>query len=133
MNVLNLYHLKGVIPENAVYIGRANAKFNLPNSGWGNPFFLSDPSLREEIYVQYKNWLDEQVASNKITVERLLTLEGKDLVCFCAPKLCHGHALKEKVEWAVQQRDASLHENTIAATIDLPVAVERKTSRWKRV
>lgn len=132
MNILNLYHLKGVIPENAVYIGRANTKFNLPNSGWGNPFFLSDPSLREDIYVQYENWLDEQVAQNKITVERLLTLEGKDLVCFCAPKLCHGHALKEKVQWAVHQRDQIVKENTIAPVEDLPVAGQ-KTSRWKRV
>lgn len=128
MNVLNLYHLKGVIPENAVYIGRANAKFNLPNSGWGNPFFLSDPNLREKVYAKYATWLDEQVASKKITVERLLSLEGKDLVCFCSPKLCHGHALKEKVEWAIQQRDNPVQGCAPCET----ASPAEKTSRWKR-
>ena len=130
MNILNLYHLKGVVPDNAVYIGRANAKFNLPNSGWGNPFFLSDPSLRNEVYAQYKQWLDEQVANNTITIERLLTLEGKDLVCFCAPKLCHGHALKEKVEWAVEQRNAQAVEPR-ATPPEQPTAPVA-TGRWKR-
>lgn len=128
MAVLNIYHLKGVIPKDAVYIGRANRKLNLPDSGWGNPFVLNDPTQRELVCAQYQQWLDVQVSTGAITVEQLLTLANKDLVCFCAPKMCHGHVLAEKVAWAQQQREACQTPPVSTETSSAP-----KVSRWKRV
>lgn len=132
MKVLNIYHTKGVVPDNAVYIGRANAKLKLPNSGWGNPFVLKNESEREAVVETYRQWLDKQVSTGAITVEKLLTLAGKDLVCFCAPKACHGDVLKDKVQWAITQRDSLVQTDkppqaTVEETANAP-----KPSRWKR-
>jgi len=85
--VHNKYH--GTAPANAVYIGRP--------SKWGNPFTHKDGTLaefkvssREEAVTKYEEWLltqPELVAAVKAE------LCGKDLVCFCKPKACHGDVL----------------------------------------
>ncbi len=83
--VLNKYH--GFIPDEAVYIGRPSI--------WGNPFPLpigrkATDEERDQCLAKYEEWLNTRpdlVA--KIKAE----LKGKDLVCFCAPKKCHGDVL----------------------------------------
>lgn len=35
---------------------------------------------------------------DKIQEEQLLELDGLDLVCFCAPKRCHGHTTKKIIK-----------------------------------
>ena len=71
---------------NDVYIGRG--------SKWGNPFIIGRDGTREEVVHKYVCYLTESGLENDIFEE----LSGKDLVCYCAPKLCHGHVLKGHLE-----------------------------------
>lgn len=80
--VLNKY--KDDIPTGAVYIGRP--------SKWGNPFTMSEYGTRELVVAKYREWLLSQPDLIE-TAKR--ELAGKDLVCFCAPKACHGDVLIE--------------------------------------
>lgn len=100
IEVLNFYQIGKVIPEDGVYIGRYNKNFNLQGSKFANPFPMKDQSEDERVRVvqEYKNWLWKEIANNNITREDLLSLNGKKLVCYCAPKNCHGHVLKAAVE-----------------------------------
>ncbi len=70
------------IPEDAIYIGRP--------SKWGNPFVLGKDGSRDVVLYKYKDWLETQPDIIKMAKEEL---RGKDLVCFCSPKSCHGDIL----------------------------------------
>ncbi len=78
--VLNKY--KDAIPKNAVYIGRP--------SKFGNPFEIGKDGTREEVIAKYKEYLRGNKPLQKLVKQELL---GKDLVCYCAPKPCHGDIL----------------------------------------
>lgn len=80
--VLNKHRDK--IPAGAVYIGRP--------SRWGNPFEIGEDGNREEVVAKYRTWLMAQPDLIKAAQKELA---GKDLVCFCAPKACHGDVLLE--------------------------------------
>ena len=77
--VLNKY--KDIIAKNTVYIGRG--------SKWGNPFVIGKDGTREEVVEKYA----EYILKNDELLSCLSELKGKDLWCFCAPKLCHGDVL----------------------------------------
>lgn len=105
MKVLNFYHLGKVIPDGAVYIGRAMPHFGLKASKFANPFKLKDDEPRGSTIQRYKEWLWDQIRSGKISLEDLLELEGKDVVCFCSPQKCHGDVLVAAVAWARREYD----------------------------
>jgi hypothetical protein len=65
-----------------VYIGRP--------SKWGNPFVIGRDGDREQVVAKYRAWL----ARNPALLLQLPELNGKDLVCWCAPLPCHGHVLQ---------------------------------------
>ena len=67
------------IPRDAVYIGRP--------SMWGNPFPMRSEQDRDKVCDQFEAWVATQ--PNLVARAREV-LRGKDLVCFCAPKRCHG-------------------------------------------
>ena len=78
--VLNKY--RDTASADAIYIGRPGP--------WGNPFEIGKDGTREEVITQYRTWLLGQPSLiQKIRIE----LRGKDLLCFCAPCLCHGDIL----------------------------------------
>ena len=79
MKVLNK-HRHGV-PDGAVYIGRG--------SKWGNPFIIGFDGDRKTVIAEHARWLARQVH----LLEALDELRGHDLVCFCAPRACHGDLL----------------------------------------
>ena len=97
MAVLNKY--KDAIPKDAVYIGRG--------SRWGNPFthlkgtkaqfVVAD---RDEACDSYARWIKQEIKEGRVTLPDLASLHGKDLVCYCAPARCHGHALEKLAVWA---------------------------------
>lgn len=62
---------------------------------WGNPFPL-DPKKkgkdREAILEMYKEYLK---VSPELVKQAKEELKGKDLVCWCHPKLCHADVLLE--------------------------------------
>ena len=72
------------IPEGAVYIGRGSV--------YGNPYRITPTVPREEAIRLYKALLERNPELVALVKEEL---RGKDLVCFCAPKACHGDILLE--------------------------------------
>lgn len=66
----------------AVYIGRP--------SPYGNPFVIGPDGSREEVVEKFQKYL---VNTPELLGMVRLELRGKDLVCFCAPELCHGDVL----------------------------------------
>ncbi len=73
-------HQAGV-PADAVYIGRG--------SKWGNPFRIGPDGDRAAVIAKYERWLCDQ----RHLLLALDELRGCDLVCFCAPRACHGDLL----------------------------------------
>jgi hypothetical protein len=71
---------------NDVYIGRGSI--------WGNPFKIGDDGTRNQVIEKYEAYLHQ----NGNLMERLHELNGKNLVCFCAPKPCHGDILKSLLD-----------------------------------
>lgn len=72
--------------EDSVYIGRP--------SKWGNPFAVGVNYSRDEAIDYYRRWLRGQpqlIAAAKVE------LRGRNLVCWCAPRACHGDILLDLV------------------------------------
>lgn len=80
--VINKYH-GALQSDNSVYIGRP--------SKWGNPFAIGRDGNRAEVVAEYRAY----VCGRPDLIADLRELRGKDLVCFCAPKMCHGDVLLE--------------------------------------
>jgi hypothetical protein len=68
------------IPDNAVYIGRP--------SKWGNPFVIGVDGDRDAVVASYRRYLHTSGL-----IRDVKELKGKDLVCWCAPRACHGDVL----------------------------------------
>lgn len=80
--VLNKH--RDFIPSSAIYIGRP--------SKWGNPFAIKNyhnSQSRKLVIEKFEEWIVNQ----PLLIEDLKELSGKDLVCFCSPKECHGDIL----------------------------------------
>lgn len=75
----NKYHNP---PKDAIYIGRGTK--------WGNPFVIGKDGTREEVVEKYRRYFFENQELMQACFEEL---RGKDLVCFCTPKACHGDIL----------------------------------------
>ena len=81
--------------EDAVYIGRG--------SKWGNSFRIGIDGDRAAVIAQYERWLRSQ----HHLLRALDELRGRNLLCFCAPKACHGDLLlrlanasrEERIAW----------------------------------
>ena len=65
----------------SVFIGRP--------SKWGNPYRVDVDGSRTEVIALYESY----IKSNRRLVNDLSELHGKNLVCFCSPKVCHGDVL----------------------------------------
>ena len=89
---------------NDVYIGRGSI--------WSNPFRIREHQTREHVVERYAYMMHQRLNphapnSNKWK-ERLLALKGKNLVCYCAPLICHGDVLEklmEEMECSSQEQD----------------------------
>lgn len=71
-------------PYGSVYIGRP--------SKWGNPYVITEQVSREEVIRKHR---DMVLASPTLIAMIKEELRGKDLVCYCHPKTCHGDILLE--------------------------------------
>lgn len=74
------------VPDEAVYVGRP--------SKWGNPFQIGKDGTREEVIRKFRMYL-KLPAHKHLQADARKELRGKDLVCWCAPKPCHGDVLME--------------------------------------
>jgi hypothetical protein len=92
--VLNVRHLQE-LPPGAVYIGRAVPRHPKAwvhvGSKWANEFKIGRDGTRDEVIAKYRTWICDQPD----LLAALDELEGHDLVCWCAPKPCHGDVLLE--------------------------------------
>ena len=86
--VVNGY--KHMRTENDVYIGRSSV--------WGNPFKIGPDGTREEVVALYEALLQKKILAGVIKKEDIMALEGKTLVCFCAPLACHGDVLVKTIK-----------------------------------
>lgn len=71
------------VPSGAIYVGRP--------SKWGNPFAMKNEADRERVVQQFRQWVCDQPA----LMIALPELRSHDLVCWCAPLLCHADVLME--------------------------------------
>ena len=96
MNITVVNKYKHTPTENDLYIGRG--------CKWGNPFTHIPSgtkakhvvSSREEAIEAYRLWITQ--GEGVELLKDLHELKGKNLVCFCKPKSCHGDVLKELAE-----------------------------------
>ena len=85
----------------------ANQRYIGRGSIWGNPFThlpLSrikaqfQVTTGDESMVCYEAWLRQRLAGDLILLQKLLELDGHELVCYCKPAPCHGDILIKLVE-----------------------------------
>lgn len=84
------------LPPGACYIGRPSL--------FGNPFVIGRDGTRAEVVEKYRHWLWQQMRQNPEMLRRVAGLAGRDLVCWCSPKPCHGDVLISASIWAARQR-----------------------------
>lgn len=71
-----------------VYIGRPSA--------FGNPFVMTTEQSRFNVIRLYQEWIwkpEQLELRNRMRRE----LKGTDLVCYCAPKPCHGDVIEKEI------------------------------------
>lgn len=78
--VYNKFHKNA--SSNAVYIGRG--------SPFGNPFVIGKDGSREEAIEKFREYFMNNPDLQQLAKRKLV---GKSLICFCAPKTCHGDVL----------------------------------------
>lgn len=77
----------------------------------GNPFPMSNESERLEVVEKYREWLRTQYRSSNPAKFELLRLaklsktQDINLVCYCAPKACHGDVVKYAIECIAKSLD----------------------------
>lgn len=70
------------LTPNSIYIGRPTK--------WGNEFKIGVHGNRKEVVARFK----KSKKKDKVFIAMVKKeLRGKDLVCHCAPELCHGEWL----------------------------------------
>lgn len=86
-----------------VYIGRASRAKGLKESPWANPYRIGNGKTRANVIQAYR----ERLGASPELQRRIAELEGKRLVCWCAPLACHGDVLAEYVERHVRGEGAA--------------------------
>ena len=88
----------------------APAKWVDRRSVLGNPFAIDANFSRERSVAAYRRWLWRKIKTRDAAVCRKLKELKKlamagdlNLLCHCAPKLCHGDVIKAALEWAIRQ------------------------------
>jgi hypothetical protein len=113
MHIVNFKHywsterLAKAFGDRWVYIGRAMPNYLLKRSPLANPVWLGidTPEERQRVLDQYRPWFIQQLhEGNMAVIDAFNTLkEDSVLVCWCAPKLCHGEVIREK--WLQMKED----------------------------
>jgi hypothetical protein len=92
INVVNKYN--HTPSTNYIYIGRGTAL--------GNPFPITTKDDRDAVCNKYENYLKNLKPSMKAQLNSIVNLGREhgevNLVCFCAPKRCHGDSIKALIE-----------------------------------
>lgn len=84
------------VPAGAKYIGRG--------SPWGNPYVMRGEADRVNCVMRFEGYAKARLAREPNWLDPLI---GFDLVCFCAPRWCHGHVLRRLIMEIVRRREAA--------------------------
>ena len=95
MAVMNGRTEREYLDEDAVTITRP--------SKWGNPYVLGKDGDRDTVIARYRAWLWDRIRSGEVSLGELAELHGRQLVCICKPKPCHGDVLEAAADWAFKQ------------------------------
>lgn len=93
MAVLNIF--KKGRPADAVDIMRGTK--------WGNRFKIEPGRTRHQALEEYRVELWAKVDRGEVSLEELADLHGRDLLCCCAPRPCHGDVLEAAAAWAHEE------------------------------
>ena len=84
-----------------IYVGRYNNK--IPSSKifydniLGNPYVINFQNTRKIVIELYKLHFYKLIKDDPLLIEKLKTLKGKTLGCWCAPKACHADIIASYV------------------------------------
>jgi hypothetical protein len=80
---------------------------------WSNPYRITATMGREQAIELYRVNLRHKIRTGEISLEDLASLHGRDLVCCCVPKSCHGHVLEKAAAWAYEKLKPCRDENDL--------------------
>lgn len=83
-----------------VYIGRG---VRGQVTSFGNRYIIGPDGTRDEVIAQYRKWAETKIEEDADFRQNVAALHGKTLVCYCAPKKCHGDVLKELADKLANQ------------------------------
>lgn len=75
----------------------------------GNPFAMKSEADRDQVIAQYRAWLWHKVRgrgpvfTELVRIRKLAETGEVRLLCWCAPKACHGDVIKRCVEWMIRE------------------------------
>ena len=102
---------RAALRAGAVYVGRPGP--------YGNPFVIGRDGDRDEVIAKYADWLATQPG---LIARAQRELAGKDLVCFCAPKPCHGDVLMAIANEPALDREAPVAADRPTRSMSMPGA-----------
>jgi Domain of unknown function (DUF4326) len=93
------------------YIGRNGMRYGEFDSPLANPFPMASEADRDAVIEQYRLWLWKEVKRGEGKVwDELIRLLGLlrsghelKLVCWCAPRKCHGDVIKACLLWMLRE------------------------------
>jgi hypothetical protein len=96
--VITVVNIKHHAPtDNDIYIGRG--------SPLGNPFPISSSAMREEVIASFEKHLSQKISDGDADIRgelnriwRAAKAGDVNLVCYCAPRACHGDIIKKLIE-----------------------------------
>lgn len=87
-----------------IYIGRAG--YGLKGSPLANPFKMNKEAERAEVIERYRTYIQKKIEErDQAVLDELREIEHAHrkgekvvLLCWCAPRACHGDVVKELIE-----------------------------------
>lgn len=73
-----------------VYIGRPGP--------FGNPYVIGPDGDREEVIRLFRVYFYDRMKMDPTWKQKVESLRGKSLGCFCAPMACHGNVIAEYLD-----------------------------------
>jgi len=83
---MTVYSKRFPHPRDAIYIGRPSI--------YGNPFVMSCEEDRDRVIAEFEMYARDRASHDPVFRAALASLRGKHLLCWCAPKRCHGDVLE---------------------------------------
>ena len=98
IEIVNLRQLKDVEDGIVIRVDRSSVL--------GNPFYMSNESMRDEVCDKYQQYFDKKVTEktddafmNELRrIYKLAKHNKVYLACWCAPKRCHAETIKAFIE-----------------------------------